>query len=81
MIDEQTMALMATIASTSAASGWWFARTLRAEAEKLTAKLTIHEAEDQRIFKEHGLRLQRVELSEFGFTAAGKDVVVQPIQK
>ncbi len=79
VIDESTLALMATIASTSAMSGWWVARTLRQVETNITNKLTAHEVEDQRIFEEHGLRLQRVELSEFGFTGAGKDAFPLPI--
>jgi hypothetical protein len=81
VIDESTLALMATIASTSAMSGWWVARTIRQVENNITSKLTTHETEDQRIFQEHGLRLQRVELRSFGFTGAGAEAVNSPLQE
>ncbi len=74
MIDEQTLALMTTIATASAGSAIYIGKIIRAVEVNLSAKLTAHEAEDRRIFQEHGLRMQRLELREFGWTGAGKEV-------
>lgn len=79
MIDQQTIALMATVAGASAGSSWYIGKIIRGVEKAVSDKLEAHEAEDRRIFQEHGLRLQRVEISEFGFTGAGKEVVSQPL--
>ena len=78
-LDLSTISLMGTIAASSAASAWWVGRMLRSVETNLSAKLREHEDDDQRIFEEHGLRLQRLEIHGFGFTAAGKDVVLSPL--
>lgn len=75
-LDVSTLSIMGTIAASSAGSAWWVGRMLRAVETSLSSKLDTHETEDREIFKEHGLRLQRLELHEFGFTAVGKDVVL-----
>lgn len=85
-LDVSTLSLMGTIAASSAASAWWVGRMLRTVENNVIARLTDHENEDQRIFGEHGLRLQRLELHEFGFTAAGKEIAAsmslnEPTQK
>jgi hypothetical protein len=78
-LDISTLSLMGTIAASSAASAWWVGRMLRSVEINLSAKLAAHENEDQRIFEEHGLRLQRLEIHGFGFTAAGKSAVSSPL--
>jgi len=85
-LDVSTISLMGTIAASSAASAWWVGRMLRTVEMNVITKLTEHESEDQRIFQEHGLRLQRLEIHDFGFTAAGKDAIAtmvmsEPAQK
>ena len=78
-LDLSTLSLMGTIAASSAASAWWVGRMLRTVEVNLSTKLAAHENEDQRLFEEHGLRLQRLEIYGFGFTAAGRGAVSSPL--
>ena len=65
--------LIASIVLTCVSSTWYIARTIRSVETGLGDKLELHMKEDRRIFQEHGLRLQKVELKQFGFTGAGED--------
>jgi hypothetical protein len=72
-LDFQTLSIITTIIVAASGSGWWLSGRFRSLEKTLGDKFDKHEKEDLRIFGEHGLRLQRLELREFGFTSVGRD--------
>lgn len=68
MLDLQTLAIMGTIAGAAITSALWLSSRLNAIERLVYKEMDKHSRDDNARFDEHGRRIQRLELKEFGFT-------------
>lgn len=63
-----TLAVMATIAGAAGGSMLWLESRFRSMEKLIYREMEKHRQDDDTKFSNHGTRIQRLELKEFGFT-------------
>ena len=67
-IDSQTLVLMGTIFSIAVTSALWLESRFRKLERLIYVEMDKHRREDDEKFDRLGVKVQRLELKEFGFT-------------
>ena len=67
-VDWNTLAILGTIASAAGMSALWLSAQFRRLEKTFYAEMDKHRREGNVQFDDHGKRIQRLEIKNFGFT-------------
>ena len=71
-LDFNTLAIIATVAGTSAGGAWWLSREFSAVRKLIHEEMKEHKKENDETFADHLERIMRLEYKAEGRTNAGR---------